>query len=175
MSSFELALDFTQSAEKGYVKDTGGVTFHGVTQWTYNAYLASHGENTKPVEQITADEVKNLLFTMYWGPAHCDNLVPSVAIAHFDFAVNADPVEAIKLLQKSLGVVEDGLWGQVTQTYSTKANSSILPLLLNLRIQFYQNLANSQSKYEVELQGWLNRVGNLKAFLAKNFPFEILG
>ena len=46
--------------------------------------------------------------TAWWTRAGCDELQPSLAMLHFDTAVNMGALRAVVILQKQLGLPADG-------------------------------------------------------------------
>ena len=66
---FKKALTFVLIREGGYVNDPddpGGATNRGITQRTYNAYLAKLKKPTADVKNITEYEVKEIYYNNYW-------------------------------------------------------------------------------------------------------------
>ena len=94
----------------------------------------------------------------YWDVVHGDELPNGVDYMAFDFAVNAGPGMAIKLLQRAVGVTQDGAIGPMTL-------SAIHAIPVNILIQrfsdakeeFYKGLHNQT--YE---KGWLGRVSRVE-------------
>ena len=60
---FKKALKFVLKWEGGYVNnpnDKGGATNKGITQYTYNNWLKTHGLQPRNVKFITDDEVEQI-------------------------------------------------------------------------------------------------------------------
>lgn len=96
--------------EGGYVndpRDPGGETKFGISKRAY------------PMEDIramTMERAKVLYLRDYWGPAGCDAVPGPIRFDLFDAAVNSGPKTAVKLLQRAVGEVDDGLLGPRTLT-----------------------------------------------------------
>lgn len=105
---FDQAFDVLIGHEGGYVnhpQDPGGETNFGISKRSY--------PNTD-IKTLTRDGAKAIYKRDFWSPAHCDDLPESVRFDVFDTAVNSGVGQAIKLLQRSVGVVDDGRFGPVT-------------------------------------------------------------
>jgi len=103
--------------EGGYVnhpKDPGGATNMGVTQRTYDGWLAKKGLPKKSVRNITLQEVISIFKDQYWDKIWGDMLPSGLDYTMYDFAINSGPARAVKFLQRQLGVKEDGVMGNVT-------------------------------------------------------------
>src|SRR5690348_13170891 len=92
--------------------DPGGETMCGIIQREYTAYRKSKGLPSRDVRQLTREEGEEIYESSYWLPG-CPKL-PGLDLCYFDEAVNAGPHTATVLLQRTLGVGDDGLWGPLT-------------------------------------------------------------
>ena len=174
MDAFTRALAFTLPSEGGYVdnpNDTGGATDKGVTQAVYNVWRSTQGFPTRPVEQIEDAEVQNIYQHLYWNPAHCAELGDTLSIAHFDFAVNHGVFGAAKILQQAAGVFADGIIGPATLA-AVSATTGITAKYLDLRADFYRQLAADEAHDAAFLDGWLDRVALLRAYLGLPEPLS---
>lgn len=70
---------------------------------------------TLDIVNLTLDQAQGIAKTQYWDPWYGDQVPPMVALCVFDFAYNAGVHEAIIVLQRALGVEEDGNCGPVTR------------------------------------------------------------
>ncbi len=164
MSGFAQALPVILRFEGGYVNDPvdrGGATNKGVTQATFDRWLTSSGEATRPVKEITDDEVEAIYHRDYWLAAKCDALPWPVSLAHFDAAVNHGVGRACRLLQEALDVPADGIVGPKTLAAAAAADPrSLVNRLLWVRLGFYHTISEgNQVKF---LRGWLRRVLHLE-------------
>ena len=132
--------------------DHGGRTSRGITQREYTAWLAQYKRPGADVWGAPQADVDQIYFDEYWLP-ECNDLPPGVDFQFFSMKVNAGPHQAIILLQRALGISDDGRIGPVTRAAIAKADPRQLvgQFYQHSRV-FYQGLG--QPKF---LRGWLNR------------------
>lgn len=171
--AFEAALTFTLKAEGGYSndpRDSGGSTYHGITQQSLNSWLHSHVMPAMDVRDLTDEQVHDFYQERFWNDPKLDMLAdifPKIAIAVFDFSVNIYYVRAIATLQRLIATVPDGHLGPRTchalklGVESIGGEDVMIGKYQDARRAWYKE--NSQ---EVFLHGLLNRVDNLDAYLA---------
>lgn len=117
LSTFDQAYQDMRGFEGGYSnhpKDAGGKTMSGVTQDTYNGYLAKKGLPPKDVRSISEDETYDLYKTLFWDSNSLDDLPPRIARALFDFTLNTPYGVAPKEFQRIVGASPDGKIGPKT-------------------------------------------------------------
>lgn len=172
MSSFDKALKFALRWEGGYSNhpaDKGGETNRGITWRTYNTYRHSKGLSKRSVRLLEQHELEEIYRRHYWVAARCDLLPEKLAIAHFDWAVNAGVNRAIKTLQQTVGADVDGFFGTKTQNaifvaLKKHSEATLVNAYCDNRDSFYRYLGKgSQAAF---LQGWLNRLNALRRELA---------
>jgi lysozyme family protein len=136
-------------------QDHGGRTSRGITQREYDAYRSRQGFLPADVWKATDDEVKDIYYRQYWNP-YCDELPSGLDLMFFDYAINAGRQQAVKDLQRALGVPVDGMYGlRTAQAVQECAN---LPQLIkdfaDRRRAFYKAL----KQFPRYGKGWLARV-----------------
>lgn len=144
---FLKALKFVLKWEGGYVNnphDKGGATNKGITQYTYNNWLKSKGLQPRNIKFITNDEVKQIYYKNYWIAADCDKMSPKFAILAFDTAVNMG-LSRVKQFLKA-------------------ANWTDIDLFIKAREEKYKEFAQYGNQ-KIFLNGWLNRLKDLKIFI----------
>lgn len=169
MTDFTRALAFVLEREGGYVNnknDRGGATNKGITQVNYDAYRAGKGEAVRSVKEIEDAEVSDLYRAGYWNAVHGDELAGPIALVTFDGAVNHGPGRAIKLLQKTVGAVEDGAMGKGTIAASEKAAAATTAIdvahrIITQRSAFYDRIVANDPTQAVFIKGWKNRLDQL--------------
>ncbi len=161
MDKFDVAIKFTLEHEGGYVNDAadpGGATSMGITQRIYSAWCNSNGNRPKDVSLMTREEAKRIYRSWYWNPAKCETMQVPLAIAMFDTAVNFGVKGAIRMLQRCLGLRDDGSYGPLTAAGVARADQvRLAALLVEARQDFrHERVAHrpSQSRF---LAGWLAR------------------
>ena len=134
--------------------DPGGRTSRGIIQREYNAWRQSHGEPMQDVWQASDAEVAAIYEQQYWLP-YCPQMPAGVDLSYFDMAVNSGPVRATILLQRALGVNDDGHIGIITLG-ALKAASPVKVVVdfADERRDFYRSLKT----FKYFGKGWLSRV-----------------
>jgi lysozyme family protein len=167
--SFDKALAFTLQEEGGFVDnphDSGGATNHGITQSVYDSFRDRTHMPRQSVGLITDTETNTIYDEDYWEPSRAQSMHSPLDVAHFDWSVNHGIQGALKTLQAALGVTPDGIWGaqsasalaisdpvETAQTYNT------------LRREWYRNRVAQKPDQAVFLNGWLQRVDRLDAYM----------
>jgi len=146
--------------EGGFVnhpRDPGGMTNLGVTQRVWEEWVG-HPVSEKEMRALTPAIVAPMYKKKYWDKVHGDNLPSGVDLAVFDFAVNSGPGRAAKMLQRVLGVTEDGAIGPQTLAKAVSIDSSKLIADYNAaRLAFLQALPT----WATFGNGWGRRVAEV--------------
>ncbi|MFI3293747.1 MAG: glycosyl hydrolase 108 family protein [Rikenellaceae bacterium] len=169
MAKVETLAPFIFSWEGGFVNhpnDRGGATNMGVTIATYEAYCEKKGLGIPSVvalQNISQEEVVDILKTMYWDRAKADEIKDqSIANIIVDW-VWASGTWGIKHTQRAIGVTADGIIGAVTLS---KINSvepcSLFSLLKAERESHFKRIVSNDSTQQVFLKGWLNRLNGIR-------------
>lgn len=152
MGNFDRALEILLESEGGYVNhpsDPGGATRYGITQAV--AREAGYIGDMRVLPINTAAEIyrKN-----YWDACNCDSLPWPLSLYVFDASVNQGVGAATRMLQKTLGTVQDGVIGDVTTRLAKQSSPDDAIEFLSNRIMRYAETAN----LGVFGRGWMNRV-----------------
>lgn len=135
--------------------DHGGRTSRGIIQREWTAWLNAHPGNNWPSDVWVApqDQINAIYKAQYWDP-YCDRMTGGVDVMFFNFCVNAGRTQAVKTLQKSLGVNIDGMMGVITWSAIQAADPKALisAYAENMR-SFYRALA----QFPRYGKGWLSR------------------
>lgn len=157
MSNFDRAFRELVGNEGGYSNhpdDPGGETNWGITVAIAreNGYVGA----MKDMDQTVA---KTIYARKYWLSAF-DSLPYPVAFQVFDGAVNSGIGQAVRWLQRAVGVADDGKLGPITLNAVSAAPVASVVLLFNAeRLMFMTNLSTWPSFGK----GWARRIaGNLK-------------
>ena len=163
--TFERAFALTCDAEGGYSnhpKDRGGITYKGVTQRTFSAWLAANNEDDRDVITMTDAEHKTLAYVGYWKRAHCEDCPERVGCFHFDASYNHGPALAVRLLQEALGVEIDGVYGPETNNALGLIDDlATLDAYFEARRMLYCRIVAHDPSQAVFLDGWNNRIRKL--------------
>lgn len=154
--NFDEAFNELMKHEGGFANhpaDPGGKTMFGIT----GAVAAESGYHGDMIN-IPTTVVRNIYFQQYWKPIHADNLPAPIRYAVFDAAVNSGVGQAIRWLQRALGVADDGKIGRVTLGAVHQADpAQVLRLMLASRLDFMTRL----STWDSFGRGWARRIANL--------------
>lgn len=138
--------------------DHGGRTSRGVTQREYDKWRASHSLPTRDVWTADDAEISTIYHDDYWEP-FCDQFRIGFDYLFFDMSVNAGPHRAAVLLQRSLGVTDDGVIGQKTlAALAAVDQKKLITIYTEKKRDFYQSL--NQPRF---IHGWLNRCDQVQA------------
>ena len=158
MSNFEKCLEIILHHEGGYVnhpKDPGGETNLGVTKRVYEEW-----GGTKDMKDLTVEDVAPIYKKNYWDKVRGDDLPNGLDLCIFDFAVNAGPGRAAKMIQKMIGVTVDGGIGPNTLRalglYEEEVGG-VAEVILEYQKQrqaYYESL----STFDTFGRGWTRRV-----------------
>ena len=138
--------------------DHGGRTSRGVIQREYTAWLAEQGKPNADVWAATDNDIAAIYHDEYWSP-YCDLFPTGIDYLYFDMAVNAGPHRAAVLLQRALGVTDDGRIGPVSREAVVAADPvKLIADYTQAKRNFYVSL--HQPRFT---KGWLNRCNNVQA------------
>jgi lysozyme family protein len=142
--NFPASLKFTLVEEGGNSDDPhdhGGRTSRGIIQREWDVYRRSHPDRPTDVYQASNDDIHTIYHDQYWEP-YCDKLPGGVDLAFFDLCVNGGRQQAVKTLQKALGLKADGMLGMATADAVAHAHAgSLVHAYSDQRRKFYRALA----------------------------------
>jgi lysozyme family protein len=146
--------------EGGFVNhpsDPGGMTMLGVTQRVWEEWVG-HPVDEKEMRSLTPEKVAPMYKQKYWDKIRGDDLPSGVDLAVFDCCVNSGPGRAAKMLQRVLGLTEDGAIGPNTLAKTLSMDSSKLIADYNAaRLAFLQALPT----WATFGKGWGRRVAEV--------------
>ncbi len=156
--NFDTAFDRLIGHEGGYVNhpaDPGGETNWGITLRT-----AREAGYTGAMRALTREEARAIYRAAYWDRAKADQYDAAIAFQLFDAAVNHGIGQAIRFLQRAVGVADDGAVGPVTlAAVHAMTVTDVLSRFNAERLDFYTKLTT----WPTFGKGWARRVaGNLR-------------
>lgn len=180
-SVFNDEVNHTLKAEGGYSNrknDRGGETNMGITIGAFRGSaqrLLGKEPTSENLKSLSSEEAKKIYYTDYWRPLKPERFNDDrIVKALYDFSVNSSHKNAIKTLQQTLNglganVQEDGVLGPSTMdainNYPDK--EKLLDLYLSKRREFVEELADSVKTQKSNLNGWNNRIDNIRDRLKK--------
>lgn len=138
--------------------DRGGKTNRGISQKSYPDL---------DIEKLTLERTRSILRKDYWEEARCGELPGKWAFALFDSAVIHGPQTGVILMQQALGVRPDGINGPITQAAARDADDYFFSLFFCKRARFCFDITLADSTQLKFLDGWLNRLFNLKTAICR--------
>ena len=172
--NFDDALQHLLKSEGGFTNDPrdlgnklpdgrAGCTMLGVTQASWEAFIGKRTTQDK-MRLLTPKDVAPIYRKKYWDMVKGDDLPSGLDYLMFDFAVNAGPGRAIKVMQESLGVTADGVIGRITMKAIADADpEEQIKKFSDAKEAYYRSLKT----FETFGKGWLNRVAEVKGHASK--------
>lgn len=168
--NFDAAFRLTVGEEGGYdtnPKDrgnwTGGVVGVGELRGTKYGVSAAAFPRLD-IKNLTLAQARALYARNYWALAGCDRLPEGVDAVVFDAAVNHGVNGAIRLLQRAVGVFQDGIIGPVTlKAVDDIGPSQVISRFRGVREAFFRAAAANNPNEAEDLNGWLNRNARVTA------------
>lgn len=160
------------------IDDRGGITNFGISIVFLQDFASSQKHRdvldqmgvilpvtAETIRKLTFDQAKAIHKLAFWVESGISELPAPMAFALYDFAMNAGPSAAIKVLQRALNVhggkcSVDGKLGPITRAAAQGAMNnvrSVVDSIYTYRLKYYTDIVEkrpSQAKY---LQGWKNR------------------
>jgi lysozyme family protein len=150
------SLQAFEGIESNHPNDHGGLTHYGLTYKTYETYKP--GASPKDLIALTYDEVVHIITELFaLKPGFWRIADQWVMWAVIDGAINSGPAEATKQLQRTLGIVVDGIFGRQTEYALTRINPErLFRQLLAERFEHYVDIAKDPTQLAF-LRGWVRR------------------
>jgi len=154
---FDRCIKVVLKNEGGYVNhpsDPGGETNFGIAKKFYPDL---------DIKNLTKEKAIEIYYKDYWTPMNLELIADAdIILQLFDFGVNAGRKMATRLIQRVVGVDDDGIIGDETLAAINNYDESLLDKFKRRRKMFYMNLASKKPQLEVFLRGWIRRVDNTK-------------
>ena len=124
-------------------RDPGGLTKYGISQRAFPDL---------DIRALTEADAGAIYRARYWDAVKCDSLPASLRLVMFDMAVNMGVGKAATLLQKAVGVAQDGVIGPNTIRAAERLPDAVA------RLSAERALAYSGMRgFDVYGRGWLRR------------------
>lgn len=161
--------------EGGYVNDpsdSGGETNFGITSKTLKEANQQGLIPHTDVKSLTEDDAATIYKSMYFENTGINKLPDSkVQEMVLDHTVNAGPKAGAVLLQRALGIEEDGIIGSKTVAavenfVKEKGTNALLHLYSEGRRKFYHDVVKARPQNSRFIRGWNRRVDEVLGGLA---------
>jgi lysozyme family protein len=128
--------------------DPGGETQYGISKRSYPSL---------DIKNLTLDTAKTIYYADFWLATGCDKVPESVAFQIFDTAVNSGVKTAIRMSQRVVGAVEDGVLGPKTiQALQNMPPQKFIALFNSERLKFMASL----DAWQTFSKGWALRIAS---------------
>lgn len=144
MDAFGAAFDIVIGVEGGVVTDQGGLTKFGISQRQYPDL---------DIRNLTLDQAQQIYRNDYWNKCRCDGLPPRLAACVFDAAVNEGQGTALRMLQRAVKVLDDGIIGPATLAAARNVSDALTRFMAE-RAFMYSHTGD----FETDGHGWLSRL-----------------
>jgi lysozyme family protein len=145
---FDTAIERALSHEGGYVndpRDPGGETQWGISKRSYPQLN---------IRALTRDDAKQIYLRDFWRPVVATVADPALQYQLLDAAINHGVGNAVRFLQRAIGVADDGHWGPVSHGALARMDAHDAHLLfLAERFEFWAKLRT----FDVHGRGWTRR------------------
>jgi len=160
--NYQEALDRLLEHEGGYsndVGDPGGPTKYGITIHDVRMYINPNA-TARDVRNLTLDQAKEIYRTKYWAKVKGNQLPSGVDYVVFDYGINSGTVRAARVLQRIVGVEQDGKIGPITLAATANKNpAELINAISDERLHFLQGLKT----WKLFGKGWGRRVREVRA------------
>lgn len=154
--NFTTALALLLEHEGGFsdhADDPGGATRFGITE-----AVARRVGYRGDMRELPLELAERIYLEEYWKPVRADELPHGVRYVVFDAAVNSGVGQAVRWLQRAVGVKDDGVIGPVTLAAVNQYPAENLRLaFLAQRLRFMTRLPN----WPAFSRGWARRIADL--------------
>jgi murein L,D-transpeptidase YcbB/YkuD len=163
IAGFDRCVEVTLAQEGGFTQlpnDPGGATNFGITLATLQGWQGSP-TGVDDIRNLTRQEAVEIYRANYWLPARCDDLPSGIDMMVFDCGVNSGVRTSVRMLQRVVGVTEDGSLGPKTLAAVQGASDprSLINQLASSRLSYCRTLPT----YQDFGAGWANRVQQVTA------------
>jgi lysozyme family protein len=160
---FEQAFDYVIAQEGLYSNDPhdrGGVTWYGITNAASSSHRCPLHPDGIPITAFSSanarDLAKHIYRSDFW---RFDGIRDArIAIKAFDICVNVGLRTGIRILQRAIGVKDDGAFGELSAAALARLPSEeVLERLSERLIDHYIDIVTSNRTQMKFLRGWCRR------------------
>lgn len=140
-------------------RDRGGRTSRGIIQSEWDAYRRNKPKLPADVWQAPQADIETIYKTQYWNP-YCDQLPSGIDLVFFNASVNSGRQQAVKEMQRALGVAPDGMMGIETLAAVGRVQDykALVRKICDQRRNFYRHL----KQFNIYGKGWMARTDRVE-------------
>jgi lysozyme family protein len=163
MADYTTAIDFVLRLEDSTLSgivthDSDGITRFGILDKYSHGFVSSNYYT----EDVTDALVEAKLFykRVYWTGMSGDSIISQILATQFlSIAINDGLGTCIKMIQRALATVVDGVLGPITLAKINASNQESLLYAFNVEATTeYNDIVAKDPAKKVYLTGWVNRV-----------------
>lgn len=173
MKTFDDYFDVILQHEGGFSDhsaDPGGATKYGISLLFLKDLDLEDGDidhdgdiDVDDIKALTIDDSRVLYHKFFWSPLHLQGIESEdLKLNLFDHGVNAGTRTAVKLLQRMLGLQDDGAIGRMTVDAANNYNGDVVADYKRARKAYYEKIIERNPKLGVFKKGWFNRIETTK-------------
>lgn len=159
MRTFEYYIERVLEAEGGYVNhpnDPGGETNWGISKRSYP---------NVDIKRLTREQAIEIYRRDFWNRVQGNELPPALAFQALDAAINSGIGNAVRFLQRAVGVADDGIIGPITLARVRSYDEwDVTALYIAERLEFMTKL-NTWATFG---KGWSRRIAKLLRYAAED-------
>ena len=162
--NFFTQLMLNEGVESDDKADSGGHTIFGISQNNFpNAFANVYNLFKSGNIQEAKQRALSFYTAEFWNPLYERINKPNVAFRLFDFGVNGGEKESVNILQETLSISNDGVFGNDTLTAVNNADDTLYENYCQSLQDHYEKIVKNNPNDAKYLQGWLNRLKKLPA------------
>lgn len=144
---------------------TSGVIGQGELKGTKYGISAMSYPN-EDIRNLTLERAKEIYYEDFWLRVSGDELHDALAYQLFDAAINHGIGNAVRMLQRAVGVADDGRMGPITRgAVQSEGVDNVLKKFNAERIRFFTNI----STFDRYGRGWMRRVADNLYYAADDY------
>lgn len=189
MAEFQKAQWFTARWEGGisdHPADKGGYTAFGVCMEFMKDFAANPANrallaqlglagavNRGLMKKIDAGKAARILRSAFWDPHSLDEFAQIPAVIIYDASVNCGMRTGLRFMQQALNrtastrLDTDGIMGPKTRAALLAHGDAAADCAMHQREAYYNNIVAKNPSQKVFLKGWLNRLNDLRQYVAR--------
>ena len=160
--SFETSIFFVKDAE-GFDNEGDRTDRGGRTKWRISEKYHPRDKYPEFWSSPTWEEAKKIYFQEYWGPSKASELPEHYQAVHLDCAIHSGVSQAAFILQRGLGVADDGKIGPKTISRAWDDYGRVEHILA-FRNEYLERVIEKYPEQVAYRVGWSRRLLRLRLY-----------